>query len=121
MYPVYKNSMSERTYRVYMIKCKDTHEVYVGRTDSTNDKYNPISVLYKRYKQDKSKYTKLGEAITKYKFNNFAFTMVKEGLSDIDSVHLVDSARDKLKDRSLHDDEMIDKESFFKDEFELFA
>jgi len=111
--------MTERTYRVYMIKCKATNEVYIGRTDSDNEKYNPISVLYKRYKQDKSKYTKLGEAIEKNKFNNFVFTIVKSGLSNDESNDLVDSSRCKVKDRSLHD-EPEDKSELFKDEMCLF-
>lgn len=111
--------MSERAYRVYMIKCKTTNEVYIGRTDSTNEKYNPISVLYKRYKQDKSKYTKLGEAITKHKFNNFAFTIVKSDLSDEESDELVESTREKVRDRSLHD-APVDKEELFRDDLSLF-
>lgn len=111
--------MSERTYRVYMIKCKTTNQVYIGRTESENEKYNPISVLYKRYKADKSKYTKLGDAIVEHKFNNFAFTIVKEGLSDDESLALLESSRSKVKDRSLHDDE-LDKTELFKDDLALF-
>lgn len=111
--------MTERTYRVYMIKCKTTNEVYIGRTDSNNKKYNPISVLYKRYKQDKSKYTKLGESITKNKFGSFAFTIVKEGLNDNDSNELVENTREKVKDRSLHDLQE-NKDELFKDDLSLF-
>jgi hypothetical protein len=111
--------MTERTYRVYMIKCKTTNEVYIGRTESSNEKYNPISVLYKRYKQDKSKYTKLGEAIAKHKYANFAFTFVKEGLNSDESDELIESTREKIKDRSLHDDP-IDTQELFKDDLALF-
>lgn len=111
--------MTDRTYRVYMIKCKPTNEVYIGRTDSVNEKYNPISVLYKRYKQDKTKYTKLGEAIEKNKFTSFVFNFMKEGLSDSESNELVESAREKVLSRSLHDPP-VDNGELFKDEELLF-
>lgn len=112
--------MTDKVYRVYMIKCINSpNKAYIGRTDSKNEKYNPISILYKRYKQDKSKYSKLGEEIVKEGYKNFAFMFVKEGLNDEESDKLVKESRYRLGDRSLHDDP-IDKIDLFKDDLSLF-
>ncbi len=109
--------MTDNTYRVYMIKCKVTGELYIGRTQSTNTKYNPISVLYKRHKQDKTKYVRLGECITTHGYNNFAFTIIKKDLSDDESFTFMNECREKIKDKSLHEDEIIVE---FDDELKLF-
>jgi hypothetical protein len=102
-----------------MIKCLNNNRSYIGRTDSKNEKYNPISILYKRYKQDKTRYIKLGEEIVKEGYRNFAFVFVKEGLNDEDSNKLVSESREKLLERSLHD-EKINNIDIFKDDLSLF-
>lgn len=100
-----------------MIKCKTTGEVYVGRTESVNPKYNPISVLYNRYKKDDSKYVALGECIKQHGFSDFVFTFIKT-TTDEDSEALIKKVRDTYKSLSLNDDQK-DAKDYFSAEMEM--
>lgn len=107
-------------YKVYVIKCKVTGQVFLGKTDSISENYNPIAILYKRYKQDNNKYKMLGEAISQHKFSSFDFTFLKHGLSAEMADEFIEECREKVKDRCLNDDQPSRAE-LFKDELSLFS
>jgi len=110
----------EHKYKVYIIKNKVNGSVYVGRTDSDNGKYNPVSVLYSRFKKDDSKYTKLGNAIKEHGFKNFVFTFVKTDLSEDDSTKVMEIMKEKYHDKCLND-EVADSTPFFVDELKFLS
>jgi hypothetical protein len=104
-------------FKVYIIKCKSTGEIYTGRTESTNPKYNPIRVLYDRHKKDSTKYVALGKCIKEHGFTDFVFTVVKE-LPDIESLELINKIKEKYADKSLND-ENKSQVDYFSEEMEL--
>lgn len=107
-------------YKVYIIKCKTNNKVYVGRTESTNPKYNPINTLYNRYKKDTTKYIGLGEAIKEHGIKNFVFTFLADNKSDEESQEMMEKVREKMNDRLLNDDDKP-KENYFEDDFKELA
>lgn len=107
-------------YKVYIIKCKTNNKVYVGRTESTNPKYNPINTLYNRYKKDSSKYIALGECIKEHGFKNFVFTFISEGKTDEESQEIMEKIKEKIKDRILND-ENKPLENYFEEDLKEFA
>lgn len=113
-----KKKKMETKYKVYIIKCIKTEQAYAGRTDSVNPKYNPISVLYNRYKKDNTKYVALGDCIKEHKFSNFAFTIIKENLTEEESDALLKKIKEHYADKSLNDE--IKKVDYFSAEMEKF-
>lgn len=91
--------------------------MYVGRTESTNPKYNPISVLFNRYKKDPTKYKALGDCIKQNGYSDFVFTVVKETTDD-GSLELIEKIKAQYVDKSLND-EKKDNTDYFAAELEL--
>lgn len=107
---------NEKMYKLYMIKCEVTGKVYIGYTDSTNPKYNPISYLYNQYKTNPNRYKTLGESIKEHKFASHQFQFMKENLTKDEAAALTNDLRIKLKDKLLNDGE---KKNIFDDEMSL--
>jgi len=111
------SSTNEKMYKLYMIKCEPTGKVYVGYTDSTNPKYNPISYLYNQYKNSNTRYVGLGESIKEHKFGSHQFQFMKENLTKDEASKLSDNLREKLKSKLLNDD--VSKKNIFDEELSL--
>lgn len=100
-----------------MIKCEVTGKVYIGYTDSTNPKYNPISYLYNQNKSSPNRYKTLGDSIREHKFGTHQFQFMKEGLTKDEAAKLSDELREKLKHKLLNDD--TTKKNIFDEELSL--
>ena len=111
------SSANEKMYKLYMIKCEATGKVYVGYTDSTNPKYNPISYLFNQYKNSNNRYRGLGESIKEHKFSSHQFQFMKENLTKDEAAALSDGIREKLKHKLLNDD--VTKKNIFDEELNL--
>jgi hypothetical protein len=94
---------TEKMYKLYLIKCETTGFCYVGYTDSTNPKYNPISYLYNQYKTNENRYKLLGESIKANKFSSHQFQFMKENLTKVEASELSEKIKSKLASKLLND------------------
>ena len=90
-------------FKVYVIKCKTSEKSYLGYTDSTNEKYNPLFYLYNKYKQDKSRYISLGESVEQYKLRDHITKFIKENLTKDEAINITKTIREKLGEKCLND------------------
>src|SRR5690606_35046894 len=66
--------MSDKIFRLYVIKNKSNDKYFTGVTSSEN---NLMYWLLRQYKSDNKKYTELGESINEFGIKNHVYSVVK--------------------------------------------
>lgn len=95
--------VSEKVYRLYLIKCEVDNKCYVGYTDSKNEKYNPLSYLYNQFKRNENKYVSLGQSIKQNKYGKHRYDYIKSGLTKDEARDISEKLKEKLGERCLND------------------
>lgn len=86
---------------IYVIKCVDTDKAYVGKSTSTNPKYDPISWMIRTHKRDPSKYISFNESINENSKSNHIYGVLRKGLTSDQADQIAYDLATKLTEKNL--------------------